>query len=146
LADAVAYAEKIIKPNLIIDFATLTGACMVALGEDIAGVFGNNDREVKRFMECTKQEGEDAWTMPYYRPYLDLMKSDVADLKNVSGKGYGGAITAALFIGEFVSKTKWIHVDIAGPAHNSGRIRGTVGKGGTGWGVLSIINLLQTGA
>lgn len=144
LADAVSYAEKIIKPDLIIDFATLTGACMVALGEDIAGVFGNDEHEVKRFIEATKKEHEPAWELPLFHRYLELMDSDIADIKNVAGKGYGGAITAALFIGEFVSKTKWIHVDIAGPAHNTGKITGTVGRGGTGWGVMSIISLLQS--
>lgn len=143
LADAVSYAEKTFKPDLIIDFATLTGACMVALGEDIAGIFGNNEEAVRKFFAITRKEQEPAWELPFYKPYLDLIKSDIAQLKNVSGKGYGGAITAALFIGEFVKNTKWIHVDIAGPAHNSGASHGTVGRGGTGWGVLSIISLLQ---
>lgn len=144
LADAVSYAEKMHKPDLIIDFATLTGACMVALGEDVAGVFGNDERAVRKFMECTRQEDEPAWELPFYKPYLELLKSDIADIKNVAGKGYGGAITAALFIGEFVKSTAWVHVDIAGPAHNSGQVRGTVGRGGTGWGVMSIINLIQS--
>lgn len=143
LADAVAYAEKTVKPDLIIDFATLTGACMVALGEDIAGVFGNSGKAVKQFVGITEKEGEPAWEMPFFKPYLEQMKSDIADLKNVSGKGYGGAITAALFIGEFVKNTDWIHVDIAGPAHNTGRPHGITPRGGTGWGVISIISLLQ---
>lgn len=142
LADAVAYAEKYIKPDYIIDLATLTGACMVALGEDIAGIFGNDEASVKKFVEKAKKEGEEICELPLYKPYLTFLKSDIADIKNIGGTGYGGAISGALFIGEFVKKTKWIHLDIAGPAYNSGAVKGVIGKGGTGWGILTIMSLL----
>lgn len=142
LADAVAYAEKYIKPDVIIDLATLTGACMVALGEDIAGIFGNDKNTVKQFIETAEKEGEEICELPLYKPYLTFLKSDIADLKNIGGTGYGGAISGALFIGEFVKNTKWIHLDIAGPAYNSGSVKGVISKGGTGWGVLTIISLL----
>ena len=104
LADAVAYAEKYIKPDYIIDLATLTGACMVALGEDITGIFGNDEDSVKKFIEKAKKEGEEICELPLYKPYLTFLKSDIADLKNIGGTGYGGAISGALFIGEFVKK------------------------------------------
>lgn len=142
LADAVAYAEKYIKPDVIIDMATLTGACMVALGEDIAGIFGNDKNTVKQFIETAQKEGEEICELPLYKPYLTFLKSEIADLKNIGGTGYGGAISGALFIGEFVKNTKWIHLDIAGPAYNSGSVKGVIGKGGTGWGILTIISLL----
>ncbi|MBI4973257.1 leucyl aminopeptidase [Candidatus Roizmanbacteria bacterium] len=142
LADAVAYAEKYIKPDYIIDLATLTGACMVALGEDITGIFGNDEVSVKKFIEKAKKEGEEICELPLYKPYLTFLKSDIADIKNIGGTGYGGAISGALFIGEFVKKNKWIHLDIAGPAYNSGAVKGVIGKGGTGWGILTIMSLL----
>lgn len=143
LADAVAYAEKYLQPDEIIDLATLTGACKVALGDDIAGLFGNNEQFNKRFLDAAKEEGEQVWELPLYKPYLSSLKSSVADIKNISGKGYGGAITGALFIGEFIKNTKWIHVDIAGPSYMNGNPGGTLTVGGTGWGILSIINLLR---
>ena len=143
LADAVAYAEKYIQPDEIIDLATLTGACKVALGENIAGLFGNNDTFTKLFIKITQEEGEEVWQLPLYKPYLKLLKSDIADLKNVSSRGWGGAITGALFIGEFVVKAKWIHIDIAGPSYVTSS-SGIANSGATGWGVLSIISYLAT--
>ncbi|MFA5136455.1 MAG: leucyl aminopeptidase [Patescibacteria group bacterium] len=142
LADAVSYAESYIKPDIIIDFATLTGACMVALGEDIASVFGNNRQKVKELITVADSEHESAWELPLYKKYSKDIKSMVADLKNVTGRGYGGAITGALFISEFVDKTDWIHIDIAGPAYNSREPYGIFGKGGTGWGIISIISYI----
>jgi len=144
LADAVAYAEKHIKPDLIIDLATLTGACMVALGPDIAGLFGNDRLAIKQFLHHAKKEGEEVWELPLYKPYLKTLKSDIADIKNIGGTGYGGAISGALFIGEFVKKTPWLHIDIAGPAYGSHNTKSIISKNGTGWGVLSIISLLST--
>jgi len=139
LADALSYAEKFIKPDYIIDMATLTGACMVALGNDIAGVFGNNRSFTDAFMESARDQGEDAWELPLHEPYASLLKSKVADLKNISSSSYGGALTAALFLKEFVSKSKWIHVDIAGPSYRK-EGKGSVPSGGTGFGLLTVIN------
>lgn len=144
LADALSYAEKFIKPDYIIDIATLTGAIMVALGEDITGVFGNDEKFNTAFMKSSQFEGEEAWLMPLHADYLKLMKSDIADLKNVSGRGYGGAITAAVFLKEFVKKAKWIHLDIAGSSFNEGRPQPLIPKGATAWGVRSLVSWLQS--
>lgn len=142
LADALSYAEKYLKPDYIVDLATLTGACMVALGPDLAGLFSNDKEFGKTFREITKSQGDSAWPLPLYKPYAKGMKSPVADLKNITGKGLGGAITAALFLSEFVSKAKWIHIDIAGPAFRNVPPEGTKPQGGTGWGVLSLVEYL----
>lgn len=133
LADALSYAEKYIKPETIIDLATLTGACMVALGTEITGMFGNNKKLNEEFKKSAVEEGEELWELPLYQPYKKKIKSDVADIKNAGGGRFGGAITAALFLQEFVERAKWIHLDIAGSAYQ---------KGATGWGVTSIINYI----
>ncbi len=143
LADAISYAEKYIKPNIIVDMATLTGACVVALGTDIAGIFGNDDKLTLEFEKNAKEEGEELWRLPLFGPYFKSMKSDIADLKNVEGGHYGGTITAALFLKEFVKEAKWIHIDTAGPAFNEGGPKGIIPKGGTGWGVLTVIKFLR---
>lgn len=136
LADALVYAETILKADYIIDFATLTGACVVALGHDLAGLFTNNELFEKTFSPNAIKAGEDYWRMPLYEAYGKQMKSTLADLKNIGGGRYGGAITAALFLKEFIEKAKWIHIDIAGPAHHEK-------SGATGWGVLSVIYFLE---
>lgn len=143
LADALSYAEKFIKPDYMIDLATLTGACMVALGKDLTGMFGNNESFLREFEKISKAEGDELWTLPLYKPYAQKMKSDIADLKNIGGGRYGGAITAAVFLAEFVTKSKWIHLDIAGPAYNDEAENGIVPKGGTGWGVATIVEWLK---
>jgi len=136
LADALVYAETVLKADYIIDIATLTGACMVALGADLAGVFTDDDSLEKKFGIVAKKAGDEYWKMPLHKPYLEDMKSKIADLKNIGGGRYGGAITAALFLSEFVKKAKWMHIDIAGPAHSDK-------NGASGWGVLSIIYFLE---
>lgn len=143
LSDALSYAEKYLEPDYIIDLATLTGACMVALGKDISGMFGNDDKFLDELEGIAKKEGDELWKLPLYKPYLKKMKSDVADLKNIGGGRFGGAITAALFLAEFVKKSKWIHLDIAGPSYNDESEKGFIGKGGTGWGVVTVIEWLK---
>ena len=106
-------------------------------------MFGNNEKLLEIFKNIAKKEGEELWPMPLYKPYAKGLKSDIADLKNVTGKGFGGAVTAALFLSEFVKKAKWIHLDIAGPAFNEGEINGIIPKGGTGWGVLTLFEYLK---
>ena len=114
LADALAYlAEQ--KPSCIIDTATLTGACVVALGTDITGAFGNDDVLAQELVAAGTTVGEPIWQMPLWGDYRTLIDSKVADIKN-TGKRYGGAITAAWFLAEFVGDTPWVHLDIAGPA------------------------------
>ena len=114
MADALAYlAEK--KPACIVDAATLTGACMVALGPDIAGAFSNDDVMAQEIVAAGAAVGEPIWQMPLWTDYHAMIESKTADIKNV-GKRWGGAITAALFLAEFVGDTPWVHLDIAGPA------------------------------
>lgn len=143
LADALVYAEKKLKADYIVDMATLTGACMVALGTDLAGLFANDRKFAEQFKKVAHEAGDEHWELPLYSGYVKQMKSDIADLKNIGGGRYGGAITAAVFLQEFIEKSKWIHIDIAGPAHRDGSPKGAAPKGGTGWGVLSIIRFLE---
>jgi len=142
LADALTYTEKYLEPEIIIDLATLTGACMVALGKEITGLFGNNKQLINDFEKISQKEGDQLWPMPMYEPYSKKMKSEIADWKNTGGTGFGGAIIAALFLKEFVKKTKWLHLDIAGSAY-SDEIKGVITKGGTGWGVVSLIEFIK---
>jgi len=114
LADALAFlAEQ--GPRAIIDTATLTGACMVALGEELWGALGNDRRLVRDVLASGEAVGEPGWELPLHEPYRKLIDSDIADIKNI-GKRWGGAITAALFLREFVGDVPWVHIDIAGPA------------------------------
>ena len=114
LADALAYlAEK--KPRVILDTATLTGACMVALGDQIFGVLGNDRALIRDVLAAGEATGEHGWELPLWDDYRTLIDSNVADVQN-TGKRYGGAITAGLFLREFVGSTPWAHLDIAGPA------------------------------
>jgi leucyl aminopeptidase len=114
LADSLAYlAEK--KPQVIIDTATLTGACMVALGEDISGAMGNDAALMRDVLAAGEAVGEPSWELPLWAGYKRQIESPLADVKNV-GERWGGAITAALFLAEFVDDIPWVHLDIAGPA------------------------------
>ena len=139
LADSLAYlSEK--KPQLIIDTATLTGACMVALGTDVAGAFGNNDDLTREVVDAGNSVDEPVWQMPLYRDYRTLIDSHVADIKNI-GERYGGAIAAALFLSEFVGDIPWVHLDIAGPGFTE---RGTplAARGGTGVPVRTLVKFI----
>jgi leucyl aminopeptidase len=102
----------------LIDLATLTGACVVALGEQVTGVFTNNEEWRETVMAAAERCGEDVWQLPMFEHYAEQIKSDVADVKNVGGK-WAGAITAAKFLEKFVGDTPWVHLDIAGPAFAS---------------------------
>ncbi len=143
LADGLVYAENTLKADYIIDIATLTGACMVALGKQISAVFGNDDTFTSSFITHAKLVNEQVWQMPLFQQYDHYMKSDIADLQNIGGGRYGGAITAALFLQHFVEKAKWMHFDIAGPAYNDEKPHGTVPKGGTGWGIMAFMEMLK---
>jgi leucyl aminopeptidase len=136
LADALAYlTEK--SPKVIIDTATLTGACMIALGDDITGAFGNDEALVADIRAAGEAVGEPVWQMPLWKDYKHHIESSIADVKNI-GNRYGGAITAALFLSEFVGDTPWVHLDIAGPAFtDSGNDLGP--KGATGVPVRALV-------
>ncbi len=140
LADGLSLAAEQ-KPDAIIDLATLTGACMVALGDKIAGVMANDDALRTRVEDAAKAAGELVWPLPLPKEYRKLLDSEIADMKNISGGGYGGALTAGLFLEEFVNGVPWAHLDIAGPAR-AGADDGVVRKGGTGFGVRTLIELI----
>jgi leucyl aminopeptidase len=117
LADVLAYAvDK--GADRLIDLATLTGACVVALGEDVTGAFANDQNWCDAVLSAAKTCGEDAWQMPMFDLFDDLIKGDVADIKNIGGR-WGGAITAAKFLQRFVGDKPWVHLDIAGPSFAS---------------------------
>jgi leucyl aminopeptidase len=129
MADALAYLTES-DPELIIDAATLTGACMVALGPDITGAMGTDDDLIDRIVAAGDAVGEPTWQLPLHAAYRSMIESKVADVKNI-GKRWGGAITAALFLREFVGDTPWCHLDIAGPAfHESAQDLGPAGASG----------------
>src|SRR5206468_5406773 len=115
LADALHYASQQ-KPDHILDYATLTGACVVALGSEAAGLFSNNDELAQKLIACGEETGERVWRLPEWDEYKELIRSDWADVKNSGGR-WGGAISAALFLKEFVDCPSWAHFDIAGTAY-----------------------------
>jgi leucyl aminopeptidase len=139
LADALGYAEKL-GAKVIIDVATLTGACQVALGDVVTGAFGNNQGLVDKVIAAGAEAGELIWQMPMYDQYKEQNKSDVADIKNVGGR-YAGAITAAQFLAEFVGDTPWVHLDIAGTSMST-KERAYLVKGATGVAVRTLVNLV----
>ncbi len=141
LADAITYGLAL-KPDFILDFATLTGACVVALGPHIAGVMGNNDALTATWLAAAKDAGEEMWPLPLPPRLVDQLKSEIADLKN-TGERWGGALTAGLFLKEFVDATPWLHIDLAGPASTDKEL-GHIAKGGTGFGVATILQFLRT--
>ena len=136
MADALAFAAES-NPDLICDIATLTGASYVALGLDVGAVFSNNKDVESKFIEAAKNTYEDFHSLPLYSKYRKLIDSDLADMKNTGGR-FGGAITAALLLQEFIGENKWMHLDIAGPARSDNR------KGATGFGVLSLYEYFKS--
>lgn len=153
LADALYYAKTIFNPQVIIDLATLTGACCVALGSKNAGIFTNNDKLAKEIEKASAETGEYSWRMPLDElggTYDKMMDSDVADVKNISGVRLAGAITAGQFLQRFIDKhKKWAHIDIAGTAFltsselYSAKQIYTVDNGATGYGVRLLNNLIK---
>jgi leucyl aminopeptidase len=143
LADALAYGVEQYKPDLVIDMATLTGACLMALGEKFAGVFTRDDDLASAIEAAGRQTHERCWRMPLPDDYKDLLKSDLADINNMPKTRWGGAITAALFLSEFVGETRWAHIDIAGPGYN--RKKGPYCPvGGSGFGVRLVCEVLNS--
>lgn len=141
LADVLSYAVDR-KVDKIVDLATLTGACVVALGEDVAGLMSNHTGWCQQVEAASKAVGEDAWPLPMFDLYDDLIKSDVGDIKNTGGR-WGGAITAAKFLQKFVGNTPWVHIDIAGPAFASSS-KPHREAGATGAFVKTLVQLVRT--
>ncbi|MDL2269883.1 leucyl aminopeptidase [Desulfosarcina sp. OttesenSCG-928-A07] len=141
LADAMAWAIDTWHPDLVIDLATLTGACAIALGESIAGVFSNHTALSDALVASGNTTRDRCWAMPLPDDYKELLKSEIADLSNMSSGRYGGAITAALFLASFVGDTPWAHIDIAGPARAQ-KAGAWCGSGGTGFGVRLLCDFI----
>lgn len=139
LADALSYARRE-RARATIDVATLTGACVVALGDWVAGLFSGDARLRDALATAAKEAGEDFWPLPIHEDYADRLKGDVSDLKNVAG-GNGGAIAAAIFLKAFAGDAPWAHLDIAGPAFFEAG-REYLGKGGTGYSTRTLLRFV----
>ena len=141
LADALVYADRIGKVDAIVDIATLTGACIVALGPDYGAVYCDDDELLNNLQESASSSGELLWRMPLAPEYTKQIKSSIADIANLGAPGGGGSITAALFLKEFVKKESpdahWAHMDIAGPVWNDKK------GGATGYGVRTLVGLIE---
>ncbi|MBI3540766.1 MAG: leucyl aminopeptidase [Deltaproteobacteria bacterium] len=140
LADALGYAQQQ-KPDLIVDVATLTGACVVALGELCSGIMGNNQKLIDQLIESGKDAGEKIWQLPLIEEYKQDIKSSIADIKNTGGR-YGGTINGGLFLQEFVDpKIPWAHIDIAGPSWTEKELDDCP-RGGTGHITRTLLNFI----
>ena len=140
LADALTYARRY-QPRTVIDLATLTGACIIALGNHAAAVLGSDERLVQKLLKAGERSGERLWQLPLWAPYRAQIKSDVADIKNIGGRT-AGTITAAAFLQHFTKDLNWAHLDIAGTAwEEQGKPHQP--KGGTGFGVRLLLDYLQ---
>jgi len=140
LSDALTYSLRY-QPKAIIDLATLTGACVVALGDYVIGLFGNEESLLKRIEEASSKTGEKVWRLPLWDEYFEYLKSDAADFRNV-GTRAAGATIGAIFLSKFAEKVPWVHLDIAGPASIE-KERPYIPRGGTGVGVRLLIQLLR---
>lgn len=141
LGDALAYGIETYKPDCVIDAATLTGAVIIGLGHHHSGLMGNNNNLAERVIESGRQAGEPVWQLPLTKAYKKQIKSKVADIKNIGGKA-GGTITAAAYLSNFVGKTPWVHLDIAGTAWNFTE-KSYVPKGPSGIGVRTFLHFIQ---
>jgi len=144
LADAMAYGVAIYNPQAIIDLATLTGACVIALGANVAAVIGTSKYLAERLSKISEKTGERIWDLPLHDEYHEQIKSTVADLKNIGGRP-GGAITAAAFLSNFTNDIPWVHLDIAGTAWTQEGTfeRSYNPKGATGFGVRTMVKFLM---
>ena len=146
LADVLSYAQDTVKADYIFDFATLTGACMVALGQYTTGLMGHSHKLKHDLSKAGTASGELISSLPFNRHLKKLLKSEIADISNVSSKPYGGAITAGMFLDKFIldeNKNKWMHFDIAGSAYTESAWDCNV-YGGTGAGVRLMCNYFKT--
>ncbi|MCB1135296.1 MAG: leucyl aminopeptidase, partial [Chlamydiia bacterium] len=141
LADALAYANKNLHPTRMIDLATLTGAMLIALGEEASGLMSNDDTLAEQLKQAGERTFERVWRLPLFDEYKDQLKSEIADISNIGGR-HAGSITAGIFLKEFVGDTPWAHLDIAGTAYLS-KARRYHPKNGTGIGVRLLIDYLE---
>lgn len=142
LADALAYTVDKLKPDYIIDMATLTGACIAAFGETVAGLLGTDDVLIEKIRRAAEKTGEQAWPLPLYPEFEENIKTDIADLSNMSSEKNAGTIHAAAFLKQFVGDTPWAHLDIAGTAWYS-KPRGYRPKNATGFGVRLLTEMIK---
>lgn len=143
LADAMTYAATF-EPDVMIDLATLTGAVVVALGEEVAGVMSDDKALVKEILDASKVTGEKCWELPLEKRYKSLLDSDIADIRNIASSRYGGTLTAGLFLQAFAPENiPWAHIDIAGPAFAERPMASYLQKGATGFGVRTLINMMD---
>ncbi len=142
LADAIGYAKKKYKPASIIDIATLTGACSVALGNEAIAMMGNDDKLIENINTASEETFERVWRMPLYHEYKEYLKSDIADLKNIGGRS-GGLVTAGYFLYEFSDNTPWVHLDIASTAWVD-KDKPYIPKGASGIGVRLLLSFLKS--
>ena len=142
LADALTYVQQKFKPRIVIDLATLTGAILVSLGHEHAGLFSNDDKLAERLTDAGKSVGEAVWRLPLGPAYDKALRSKIADMKNIGGP-QAGSITAAQFLQRFIDKTPWAHLDIAGVAWQDGEQRPLVPSWATGWGVRILNQLIE---
>jgi leucyl aminopeptidase len=140
LADALTYAKRY-KPAAVIDVATLTGACIVALGDCVIGMMGTDENLKERLKDASEKTGERLWELPLWSEYYEAIKSDIADLKNVGGRP-AGAITAGAFLSKFAVDFPWVHLDIAGPSWVK-KDRPYIPRGASGVGVRLLIQMLK---
>jgi len=143
LADALSYMEKEIKPDVITDLATLTGACIVTFGETVAAYLSTDDGLASAVESASSATGEKLWRLPFFDDYEERMKSDVADLNNMAAEKNAGTISGAVFLKNFVEKTPWAHIDIAGTAWYT-KARGYRPKNATGYGLRLIVELVKS--
>ncbi|HEU4382529.1 MAG TPA: leucyl aminopeptidase [Anaeromyxobacteraceae bacterium] len=141
LGDVLAWGVSTLEPAAAVDLATLTGSCVVALGHTTAGAFGPDGKAMDAVLAAARAAGEDVWRMPLTESLRDQLKSEVADMRN-TGERWGGAISAAWFLKEFVGDTPWVHLDIAGPASTS-KERGYLAKGATAAGLRTLVELVR---
>jgi leucyl aminopeptidase len=127
LCDALTYAERF-EPECVVDVATLTGACVIALGAVASGLMANDDRLAAELLEAGQTSGDRAWQLPLWDDYQELLKSNFADIPNISGGRAAGTITGACFLARFTKKYRWAHLDIAGTAWRSGTAKGSTGR------------------
>jgi len=142
LADAISYMKEKYKPSMIVDVATLTGACVTTFGETVAAYLSNSEKMAENIESVSKITGEKVWRLPLFSDYDDRMDSEIADLSNMSSEKNAGTIASAVFLRHFIGETDWLHLDIAGTAYYSKK-RGYLPKNATGYGIRNLVEFVK---